>query len=170
MRSPIALSLAVSLLLPLGACKKKPLPKPLAEGPGAAASAKLPELVKKYQAMSAAERLGAARSGCYVSEKCNALQAQALFQAASGEEKSALQAAARPIFAEQYEKELVAKGKKPDSVAATGEDGTTLEVKGPPCNRFLIQNFMGDFGARARMLGFLHVACENKALKAKADL
>ena len=170
MRSSIVLPLFVSLLLPLAACKKKPLPKPLAHGPGAAASAELPGLVKKYSAMSAAGRLAAAKSGCYVSQKCDALEAQALFQAAPGAEKTALQAAARPVFAQQYEKELVAKGKKPDSVTTTGKDGTTIDVKGQPCNRFLLSNFMNDFGKRARMLGFKRMACESKALKAKINL
>lgn len=170
MRCSFALPFALALLVPLAACKKKPLPKPLPAGAGAAASARLPGLVKKYQGMSAADRLQAARHGCYVSKKCDPADARALFEAASGTEKSALQAAARPVFAQQYEKELVAKGKKPDSVAATGKDGTTLEVKGPPCNRFLLSNFMNDFGKRARMIGFKRVACESKALKAKMNL
>ncbi len=172
MRFPLALPLAVLLVLPLGACKKKPLPKPLTDSGAAApaASSQLPNLVKKYGAMSDVQRLQAARGGCYVPDKCNALEAKALFQAAPAAEKDSLKAAARPVFAEQYDKALIAKGKKPDSVAATGQNGTTLEVKGPPCNRFLIENFMGDFGDSARMLGFKHVACENKAMKAKADL
>jgi hypothetical protein len=173
MRFPLALLLTALLVLPLGACKKKPAPRPgpgAEGGPATAASAELPELIKKYKAMSAAERTEAAKSGCYVSSQCKALETKALFAAASGTEKASLKAAARPVFARQYEKELVDKGKKPDSVVASGDDGTTLEVKGPPCNRFLLSNFMNDFGDRARTLGFKRVACENKALKAKIDL
>ena len=170
MRFRFALPLFVLLVLPLGACKKKPLPKPLTEGGAGASSAKLPELVKKYRGMSSAERMQAAKDGCYVGDKCNALEAKALFQAAPDAEKSGLEAAARPVFADQYKAALVAKGKKPDSVATTGDNGTTLELKGPPCNRFLLSNFMGDYGAAARMVGFKRFACENKALKAKIDL
>lgn len=170
MRSKHALPLALLLALPLVGCRKRPLPKPLTEGGPGAASSKLPDLVKKYRGMSSAERLQAAKGGCYVGDKCDALAAKALFQAAPANEKPALAAAARPVFAEQYEKALIAKGKKPDSVGVTGKDGTTLKLKGPPCNRFLLSNFMGDYGASARLVGFKIFACENKALKAKIDL
>lgn len=173
MRFSFVLPFAALLVLPFGACKKKPSPRPgpgAQGGPATAASVRLPDLIKKYKAMSAAERMQAAKNGCYVSSECNAVKMKALFAAASGAEKTSLEAAARPVFARQYEKELVDKGKKPDSVTASGKDGTTLEVKGPPCNRFLLSNFMNDFGDRARTLGFKQVACENKALKAKIDL
>lgn len=170
MRLWTALPLAASLLT-LAGCKNSS-PSEQKPGPGAqpAASARLPGLVKKYKAMSTAERLQAAKNGCYVSQKCDALETKALLASAGASGKVALQAAARPVFAEQYEKELVDKGKKPDSVTATGDDDATLTVKGPPCNRFLLSNFMNDLGNRARALGFKHVACENKALKAKIDL
>ena len=174
MRLQTTLALVLVTLL-LAGCKKSPSPgqRPgaAAQGsPGSAASARLPDLIKKYGAMSPGDRVQAAKNGCYVSSKCDPVEAQALLAAAKGDEKLALQAAARPVFAGQYEKQLVDKGKKPDSVTTTGKDGTTLTVKGPPCNRFLLQNFMDELGDSARALGFKSVACENKALKAKIDL
>jgi len=156
----------IFLLVCLGAvaaCDKKASP------PAPAASAATPDLNAKFKSMSPEERVRQARVACYVGPDCDTKTAAALVNAAAdAKEREALQSAARPAFAAQYERDLEAKGKKAEAVTV---DGDKLVVKGSACTRFLLENFLGgpEHGS-AKALGLKRIECDSKAIKAGADL
>ena len=144
-------------------------------GPAASASndsSRLAEMTAKYRRMGLAERMQAAVDGCYVGKGCRMLDHEARLAAADDDsEREALRASARPAFAKQYEEALRRQKQRVDSVAAVGKGSRTLQVKGPVCSRFFLENFtVRPEGDVAKRLGFTKIQCSSQAIQVNLDL
>jgi hypothetical protein len=150
-----------------GCDKPKALPTEQVEG----AQTEAANHEQRFAAMSAKDRLGALEQLALAGEKAELDVVEAWLKAAQNDaERAALKQAARPRFATQYAL-LLAQKQKPSHVAAGGTDGTTLSVRGDHCSKFLLEDFVGSRDAKtAKLVGFVALSCESKALALTAEL
>ena len=169
-RLALGCSVAFAALTAVLGCKNTERSSP-GSAPESSGARRQNELLAKYSAMTATERIQAAMKICYVGRDCDGTEAIGLLgAAATPPEREALKATMRSTFLRQYTAFLTEQGKRPDSVSGGGDAERTLQVSGDVCSRFLLENFAGGPGKTAKLVGFTRFECESKALRAGIDL